>query len=151
MPATSAYQLQIQTESNPNPTGIPLPNSSTNCWTLFTCTRGSGRGSTQKKSFLPGTAASAPPPAPAWGGLLLRLLSAVLPANLAGSGTRLQAQGTRALQLQHVRTQRPKLKLFQTNSVSKGQGEHGSMGGEQFGCDLMQQKADKVISGTRKP
>lgn len=95
MPATSAYQLQIQTESNPNPTGIPLPNSSTNCWTLFTCTRGSGRGSTQKKSFLPGTAASAPPPAPAWGGLLLRLLSAVLPANLAGSGTRHQAPGTR--------------------------------------------------------
>lgn len=54
-----------------------------------------GRGSTQKKSFLPGTAASAPPPAPAWGGLLLRLLSAVLPANLAGSGTRHQAPGTR--------------------------------------------------------
>lgn len=85
------------------------------------------------------------------GGLLLRLLSAVLPANLAGSGTRHQAQGTRALQLQHVRTQRPKLKLFQTNSVSRGQGEHGSTGREQFGCDLMQQKADKVISGTRKP
>lgn len=30
------------------------------------------------------------------------------------------APGTKALQLQHVRTHRPKLKLFQTNSVSKG-------------------------------
>lgn len=48
MPATSAYQLQIQTESNPNPTGIPLPNSSTNCWTLFTCTRGSAEAQHKK-------------------------------------------------------------------------------------------------------
>lgn len=30
----------------------------------------------------------------------------------------------------------------------QGQGEQGD--GYQFGCDLMQQKADKVISGTRR-
>lgn len=148
MLATSAYQLQIQTESNRNPLA-QLQHQLLDIIHMHTRLR--PRLNT-KKPFLPGTAAAAPPPpAPAWGGLLLRLLSAVLPANLAGSGTRHQAQGTRALQLQHVRTQRPKLKLFQTNSVSRGQREHGSMGREQFGCDLMQQKADKVISGTRKP
>lgn len=151
LPATNPNR--IQPESNRN----PLAQLQHQLLDIIHMHTRLGRGSTQKKSFLPGTAASAPrpppalAPAPAWGGLLLRLLSAVLPANLAGSGTRHQAQGTRALQLQHVRTQRPKLKLFQTNSVSRGQGEHGSMGGEQFGCDLMQQKADKVISGTRKP
>lgn len=95
LPATNPNR--IQPESNRN----PLAQLQHQLLDIIHMHTRLGRGSTQKKSFLPGTAASAPrpppalAPAPAWGGLLLRLLSAVLPANLAGSGTRHQAPGTR--------------------------------------------------------
>lgn len=152
VPATSAYQLQIQTESNPNPTGIPLPNSSTNCWTLFTCTRGSAEAQHKKSHCCLE--------------LLLLLLLLLLQLGVGCySGCCLRfcqliwqatAPGTRHKAPGHFSSStyahRGRSWSYSRQTVCRGErGNMVSMGGEQFGCDLMQQKADKVISGTRKP